>query len=158
MEWIGLKRMVSAEYEAGSRLKGSLLIVYSAKVSPDAYIQQALQLAWYRDQGYATATYETASTRGMLHGRTDVIRTLSTESREFIKSMVDDKIDVSRVQSLEVTKHLLRPLRSLPHSQNTSLLFQFYTRHQSLALPLTFPHRPLLDTNSFLPLAKSTRT
>ncbi|WVQ84423.1 hypothetical protein IAT38_006575 [Cryptococcus sp. DSM 104549] len=61
----------------------------NAKVSPDAYIQQALQLAWYRDQGYATATYETASTRAMLHGRTDVIRSLTTASRTFVQTMLD---------------------------------------------------------------------
>ena len=68
-----------------------------AQLSPDAYLQQALQLAWYRDQGYATATYETASTRMMLHGRTDVIRTLSTDSRAFVKAMLDSKLDVSRL-------------------------------------------------------------
>ena len=67
-----------------------------AKLSPDAYLQQALQLAWYRDQGYATATYETASTRMMLHGRTDVIRTLSSESRDFVKGMLDTNVDVSQ--------------------------------------------------------------
>nr|XP_019003669.1 carnitine acetyltransferase [Kwoniella mangroviensis CBS 8507]OCF67130.1 carnitine acetyltransferase [Kwoniella mangroviensis CBS 8507] len=71
-----------------------------AKQSPDAYIQQALQLAWYRDQGYATATYETASTRMMLHGRTDVIRSLSSESRSFVKSMLDEKADDSKRYSL----------------------------------------------------------
>lgn len=65
-----------------------------AKVSPDAFCQQALQLAWFRDQGYATATYETASTRAMLHGRTDVIRSLSQESREWVKAMDDDKSNV----------------------------------------------------------------
>ncbi|KAG8935954.1 hypothetical protein FRC02_005429 [Tulasnella sp. 418] len=60
-----------------------------AKLSPDAYIQMALQLAWYKDQGSMTATYETASTRLFAHGRTDVIRTLSTDSRSFVKSMAD---------------------------------------------------------------------
>ncbi|WVR07972.1 hypothetical protein IAU60_005015 [Kwoniella sp. DSM 27419] len=72
---------------------GAEWIKKSAKQSPDAYLQQALQLAWYRDQGYATATYETASTRMMLHGRTDVIRSLSTESREFVKGMLDSSVD-----------------------------------------------------------------
>ncbi|OWZ78816.1 carnitine acetyltransferase [Cryptococcus neoformans Bt85] len=60
-----------------------------AKQAPDAYIQQALQLAWFLDQGYPTATYETASTRTMLHGRTDVIRSLTSESRAFVKAMVN---------------------------------------------------------------------
>lgn len=62
-----------------------------AKQAPDAYIQQALQLAWFLDQGYPTATYETASTRTMLHGRTDVIRSLTSESRAFVKAMVNSE-------------------------------------------------------------------
>ncbi|KAG8704852.1 hypothetical protein FRC08_002011 [Ceratobasidium sp. 394] len=61
----------------------------SAKVSPDAYIQLAIQLAWYKQQGGFTATYETASTRLFKHGRTDVIRTHSSDSRVFVKTMVD---------------------------------------------------------------------
>ncbi|EUC56997.1 choline/carnitine O-acyltransferase [Rhizoctonia solani AG-3 Rhs1AP] len=61
----------------------------SAKVPPDAYIQLALQLAWYRQQGSFTATYETASTRLFKHGRTDVIRTYSTDTRDFVKQMTD---------------------------------------------------------------------
>ncbi|KAJ1307883.1 hypothetical protein OPQ81_001963 [Rhizoctonia solani] len=61
----------------------------SAKISPDAYIQLALQLAWYKQQGSFTATYETASTRLFKHGRTDVIRTYSTDTRDFVKTMTD---------------------------------------------------------------------
>nr|ODO04266.1 carnitine acetyltransferase [Cryptococcus depauperatus CBS 7855] len=61
----------------------------NAKQAPDAYLQQVLQLAWYMDQGYSTATYETASTRAFLHGRTDVTRSLTQPSRSFVKSMLD---------------------------------------------------------------------
>ncbi|RXK39702.1 carnitine acetyltransferase [Tremella mesenterica] len=71
---------------------GAEWIKKHAKLSPDAFLQQALQLAWYKDQGYATATYETASTRTMLHGRTDVIRTLSVESRDFVKGMLNQEL------------------------------------------------------------------
>jgi len=49
----------------------------------------ALQLAWFKDQGFMTAAYETASTRLFLHGRTDAIRTLSSESRAFVRAMCD---------------------------------------------------------------------
>ncbi|KDQ14502.1 hypothetical protein BOTBODRAFT_109970 [Botryobasidium botryosum FD-172 SS1] len=68
---------------------GAEWIKKHGKMSPDAYIQMALQLAWYKSQGHFTATYETASTRLFLHGRTDVIRTLSSESRAFVKGMLD---------------------------------------------------------------------
>lgn len=61
-----------------------------AKLSPDAYIQMALQMAWIKDQGRPTAVYETASTRLFLHGRTEVIRSLSQESLAFVQSMNDE--------------------------------------------------------------------
>jgi carnitine O-acetyltransferase len=68
----------------------------SARVSPDAYIQLALQLAWYKQHGSFTATYETASTRLFKHGRTDVIRTHSTDTRNFVKAMLDPGASVRR--------------------------------------------------------------
>ncbi|KAK7050876.1 hypothetical protein VNI00_004988 [Paramarasmius palmivorus] len=58
-----------------------------AKLSPDAFIQMAFQLAWYRTRGYFTATYETALTRMFNKGRTETIRTLSTDSRAFVLAM-----------------------------------------------------------------------
>lgn len=61
------------------------------KQSPDAYIQMALQLAFHKDQGHPTATYETASTRLFRRGRTDVIRTLSEDSWEWVQAMRDGK-------------------------------------------------------------------
>ncbi|THH07379.1 hypothetical protein EW145_g3423 [Phellinidium pouzarii] len=59
------------------------------QVSPDAYIQLAMQLAWYRTRGTFTATYETALTRLFQHGRTETIRTLTTDSRTFVLAMLD---------------------------------------------------------------------
>jgi carnitine O-acetyltransferase len=66
-----------------------------AKLSADAYIQMALQLAWYKMRGEFTATYETALTRMFQKGRTETIRTLTRDSRAFVLSMVDPKTSVS---------------------------------------------------------------
>lgn len=71
-----------------------MILFLTGKVSPDAYIQLALQLAWYKQRGEFTATYETASTRLFKHGRTDVIRTYSSDTREFVKAMVDPNASV----------------------------------------------------------------
>ncbi|KZV97484.1 acyltransferase ChoActase/COT/CPT [Exidia glandulosa HHB12029] len=68
---------------------GTEWIKENVKLSPDSYVQMALQLAWYKDQGYFTATYETALTRFFLHGRTETIRSFSAESRLFVKAMTD---------------------------------------------------------------------
>ena len=51
----------------------------------------ALQLAFLKDRGHRTAVYETASTRLFLHGRTEVIRSLSKESVAFVEAMAHDR-------------------------------------------------------------------
>jgi len=79
---------------------GAEWIKKTAKMSPDAYIQMALQLAWYKSRGQLTATYETASTRIFKHGRTDVIRTVSEDSRRFVKAMVDESSSAATRLSL----------------------------------------------------------
>uniref|UniRef100_A0A7S0MJU4 Choline/carnitine acyltransferase domain-containing protein n=1 Tax=Cryptomonas curvata TaxID=233186 RepID=A0A7S0MJU4_9CRYP len=56
---------------------------------PDAICQLALQLAFFRVQGRAGATYEAASTRGFLHGRTETIRSCTVEAQAFVAKMQD---------------------------------------------------------------------
>ncbi|KAG0304234.1 hypothetical protein BGZ98_005775 [Dissophora globulifera] len=68
---------------------GSDYIKKVAKASPDAYLQMALQLAYYKQIGEPAATYETGSTRQFRHGRTETTRTLSSDSLAFCKAMED---------------------------------------------------------------------
>ncbi|KAG7451241.1 acyltransferase ChoActase/COT/CPT [Guyanagaster necrorhizus] len=63
-----------------------------AKLAPDAFIQMALQVTWYKMRGQFTATYETALTRMFDKGRTETIRTLTRESRAFCLAMVDGRV------------------------------------------------------------------
>lgn len=56
-------------------------------LSPDAFFQIALQLAYYRLHGRACGTYETAHTRLFARGRTETIRTASSASLAFVKAM-----------------------------------------------------------------------
>lgn len=58
-------------------------------VSPDAFAQLALQLAYYRMHGHLVGTYESCSTRSFLHGRTEVIRCCTPAAAAFVHSMQD---------------------------------------------------------------------
>ena len=91
-----------------------------ALLSPDAYIQMALQLAWYRTHGTFTATYETALTRLFEHGRTETIRALTAESRQFVLSMCDPNTSVrlssSSLRINELTNARTRRTRHARHS------------------------------------------
>jgi len=60
-------------------------------ISPDAYIQMALQLAYYRDAGKFNLTYEASMTRLFREGRTETVRPCTIESSKWVKAM-EDKI------------------------------------------------------------------
>lgn len=61
--------------------------VKKCRVSPDAYIQMALQLAYYRDAGRFSLTYEASMTRLYREGRTETVRPCTIESATWVKSM-----------------------------------------------------------------------
>ncbi|XP_072743467.1 carnitine O-palmitoyltransferase 1, liver isoform isoform X2 [Anoplolepis gracilipes] len=67
-------------------------------ISPDAYIQMALQLAYYRDAGKFSLTYEASMTRLFREGRTETVRPCTIESSNWVKTMenkvstIDEKI------------------------------------------------------------------
>ncbi|TFY60452.1 hypothetical protein EVJ58_g5142 [Rhodofomes roseus] len=116
LEWVVDERIRKECDEAEKRVKiivedsdqgllwftdyGAEWIKNEARLSTDAYIQMAMQLAWYRTRGCFTATYETALTRLFKNGRTETIRTLSADSRAFVLAMVDPKSTPQARQSL----------------------------------------------------------
>ena len=60
-------------------------------VSPDAFVQLALQLSQYRLFGEFKSTYEVTVTRRFLHGRTETLRAVSNEAVEFVKQMTAEQ-------------------------------------------------------------------
>ncbi|XP_055587299.1 choline O-acetyltransferase isoform X2 [Uranotaenia lowii] len=61
--------------------------IKACQVSPDVFIQLALQLAYFKLYGHLVSTYESASTRRFLLGRVDCIRSASMEALEWAKAM-----------------------------------------------------------------------
>lgn len=61
--------------------------IKSCSVSPDVFIQLALQLACYRMYGHLVTTYESASTRRFRLGRVDCIRSVSVEALDWATVM-----------------------------------------------------------------------
>ena len=65
------------------------------KMSPDAFIQVALQLTFRKLHGHDTASYESGSLRKFYLGRTDTIRGCSPESAAFCTAVLNnDPLDV----------------------------------------------------------------
>ncbi|XP_061563809.1 choline O-acetyltransferase-like [Cololabis saira] len=61
------------------------------RMSPDAFIQVALQLAFYKCRGRLVSTYESASLRRFQQGRVDNIRSATAEALAFVNSMTDER-------------------------------------------------------------------
>lgn len=57
-------------------------LIKQFKVSPDAYVQMLLQLAYYRMHGRVRPVYESATTRKFIQGRTETTRSVSSESAD----------------------------------------------------------------------------
>nr|DBA15443.1 TPA: hypothetical protein GDO54_004653 [Pyxicephalus adspersus] len=65
------------------------------RMSPDAYIQVSLQLAFYRCHRKLVPTYESASIRRFRRGRVDNIRSSTVEALAFVKAITDGKSTIS---------------------------------------------------------------
>lgn len=59
------------------------------KLSPDALVQQAFQLAYKRLHGQSAPTYEACAMRKFFHGRTETIRSLTLASQAFVQAVED---------------------------------------------------------------------
>uniref|UniRef100_A0A1I7VUJ9 Carn_acyltransf domain-containing protein n=1 Tax=Loa loa TaxID=7209 RepID=A0A1I7VUJ9_LOALO len=62
--------------------------IKESRISPDAFVQMAIQLASFKDQGKFSLTYESTSARFYAKSRTETLRSVTKESCAFVKSMV----------------------------------------------------------------------
>jgi len=109
---------------------GDLVWTNSAGLSPDAYVQMALQLAWYKTRGNFTAIYETALTRSFDKARTETIRTLTGDSRAWVLSMMDKSTTVCRAILLVPPLVLIKLIKAVTR---LALLRSAIQTHNSLS-------------------------
>ncbi|XP_020629313.1 carnitine O-palmitoyltransferase 1, liver isoform-like isoform X2 [Orbicella faveolata] len=64
-------------------------VIKKCRLSPDAFIQMGLQLAYFKDQQTFSLTYESSMTRLFREGRTETVRPCTTESCSFVRAMLD---------------------------------------------------------------------
>lgn len=120
--------------------------IKQCKVSPDAYIQLALQLAYYRDAGKFVLTYEASMTRLFLHGRTETVRSLTQESCNFVRSMFDENAtNEERIQLLRIAskKHQSLYRDAMTGKGIDRHLFGLYVVSKGLGLECDFLKRAL---------------
>jgi carnitine O-acetyltransferase len=90
-------------------------------VSPDSWAQMLIQLAYYRLIGPRKpgGTYEAATTRRFIKGRTETIRTVTVESEAWLRAMHDATVDdiTRRELFTEATKVHIRDAREAGKAQ-----------------------------------------
>ncbi|KAL2100066.1 hypothetical protein ACEWY4_004460 [Coilia grayii] len=96
----------------------------SHKMSPDAFIQVALQLAYYRIYKVCCATYESASLRMFKLGRTDTIRSATIDSATFVKAM-----DSPTIQNMEKVNLLEKAVKAHRAYTDMAIRGQAIDRH-----------------------------
>jgi carnitine O-acetyltransferase len=96
----------------------------AVKLSPDGFIQMAIQLAFYKRYGHPTAMYESGGTRWFKYGRTDTIRSTSNASHAFLRAMVDPD-----VQAEEKANLLVKAIAAHSQYTNDAISGQAIDRH-----------------------------
>ncbi|CAD5122394.1 unnamed protein product [Dimorphilus gyrociliatus] len=142
--------------------------------SPDAFVQMAIQLAYYRMNGQLAKTYEPASTRLFLLGRTENINPVTELSVDFVRKMDDQSmtakekkqalvkaIDLQKKKNIESTlgygsdRHMLGLLLAARElGRDTPLVF----RNEAYKLPmnLSTSQTPTVIGTLGLPLIEET--
>ncbi|MCP3881796.1 MAG: choline/carnitine O-acyltransferase [Sulfitobacter sp.] len=84
--------------------------IKAQRISPDGVVQMAIQLAYIRLHGGSAKTYESAQTRQFRLGRTETIRSCSTEAVAFAKAMDGSASNEEKIQKLRAAteEHRLR--------------------------------------------------
>lgn len=75
--------------------------ITSMGFSPDAFVQMAFQAAYYGLYGRVECTYEPAMTKVFLHGRTEAIRSVTEESRNFVQEFWAEREPRRKVEALK---------------------------------------------------------
>ncbi|XP_037306572.2 carnitine O-palmitoyltransferase 1, liver isoform isoform X1 [Pungitius pungitius] len=82
-------------------------LIKKCRISPDAFIQIALQLAHYRDKKKFCLTYEASMTRLFREGRTETVRSCTSETCAFVRAMIKEETrdECLRLLKLAAEKH-----------------------------------------------------
>lgn len=120
---------------------GKTAISKNFGLSPDAFIQMAMQLAHLRLHRKVVLTYESSHTRRFWHGRTEAVRSASSQSTAFAKAMDalnhDDR-DTKKYllqQACEAHVNTIKQNMAGQGFDRHMLMLKVISMHQKLPLP-----------------------
>ncbi|MGB3755352.1 MAG: choline/carnitine O-acyltransferase [Rivularia sp. (in: cyanobacteria)] len=85
-------------------------LIKNYRLSPDAVVQLAIQLAYVKLRGKIDCVYESVHTRRFAYGRTEAMRSVTPESIELIRSFTEKDSDEAKYAALKkaVAAHVSR--------------------------------------------------
>ncbi|XP_074083251.1 carnitine O-palmitoyltransferase 1, muscle isoform [Macrotis lagotis] len=114
------QKMIESSYEVAKALADDVELycfpflnfgkglIKKCRTSPDAFVQIALQLAHFRDKGKFCLTYEASMTRMFRDGRTETVRSCTSEATAFVRAMMNNgymKLDLQDLFRKAADKH-----------------------------------------------------
>ncbi|CAK9812001.1 Carnitine O-acetyltransferase [Anthophora quadrimaculata] len=100
--------------------------IKSIKLSPDSFIQIAMQVTFYKLHGKPPVHYETATLRRFRNARTECIRSTSTESIDFAIVMVSNNFSISKEKKKEL---MIRAIQTHKQIANKAIMGEGVDRH-----------------------------
>lgn len=137
---------------------GKTAISKNFGLSPDAFIQMAMQLAHLRLHRKVVLTYESSHTRRFWHGRTEAVRSASSQSTAFAKAMDalnhDDR-DTKKYllqQACEAHVNTIKQNMAGQGFDRHMLMLKVISMHQKLPLPEIYRDKvPYCSVGSIAP-------
>lgn len=115
--------------------------IKKCRISPDAFVQIAIQLAYYKESGKFVQTYEASMTRLYLNGRTETVRACTEESCKFVKAMLDPNCsnqEKIRLLQIAATKHTILYKDAMNGKGIDRHLFALYVASRGLGYDCKF--------------------
>ncbi|XP_012137207.2 choline acetyltransferase isoform X1 [Megachile rotundata] len=105
--------------------------IKSCKISPDVYIQLALQFTHFRLHGNLVATYESAGIRRFAFGRVDCIRAASPEALAWAKAMCQGDPETTNQQNSNSDEGTKRVQFTIYSQERIKELFDLAVQRQT---------------------------
>ncbi|XP_014867063.1 PREDICTED: carnitine O-palmitoyltransferase 1, liver isoform-like [Poecilia mexicana] len=121
--------------------------IKKCRISPDAFIQISLQLAYYRDRGGFCLTYEASMTRLFREGRTETVRSCSKDSSAFVRALESGQTEEEcrRLFRLASEKHQNLYRMAMTGAGIDRHLFCLYVVSKYLGVDSPFLHKVLSE-------------
>ncbi|KRX22966.1 Carnitine O-palmitoyltransferase 2, mitochondrial [Trichinella nelsoni] len=94
-EWCDSLMLRTLQYQAMNRK-----YLKENNLSPDAIMQTAIQIAFYRLHSKFVPTYESCSTAAFKHGRTEAVRPATMASNEFVQALLGSERNFAQLRLL----------------------------------------------------------